>query len=116
MIYLNLAAALCIVCISLGFPCFNGFFGFSEISLSMRYWGFPGGAVVKNSSANAGDLGDASSIPESGKSPGKGNDNPPQCSCPENSMDKGAWWATVHRVTKELDMTEHDTFFSIGGL
>ena len=72
--------------------------------------------VVKNPLADSGDAEDTSSIPESGKSPGKGNDNPPQCSCPENSMDKGAWWATVHRVTKELDMTEHDTFFSIGGL
>ena len=90
MIYLNLAAALCIVRISLGFPCFNGFFGFSEISLSMRYWGFPGGAVVKNSSASAGDLGDASSIPESGKSPGGGHGNPPQYSCLENPMDRGA--------------------------
>ena len=116
MISLNLAAALCIVCISLGFPCFDGFFRFSEIFLSMKSWGFPGGTVAKNSCASAGDLGDASSIPGSGKSPGEGNGNPPLYYCLENSVDRGAWWATVHRVTTELDMTEHDTLFSIGGL
>ena len=58
---------------------------------------FPGGSVVKNPPANVGDV---SSIPGSGKSPGKGNGNPPQCSCPENSTDRGAWWATVHRSQK----------------
>ena len=40
----------------------------------------------------------------SGRSPGGGNGNPPQCSCLENSMDGGAWWATVHGVAKESDM------------
>ena len=45
------------------------------------------------------------SIPESGKSPGEGNGNRLQCSCLENSMDRGAWSTTVHRVT-ESDMTE----------
>ena len=59
---------------------------------------FLGGAVV-----NAGDLG---SIPESGKSPGVGHGNPLQYSCLENPMDRGAWQATVHRVIKELYMTE----------
>ena len=53
--------------------------------------------------ANTGDL---SSIPGSGRSPGGGNGNPLQCSCLENPMDRGAWWATVHGVTKESDMTE----------
>jgi len=51
---------------------------------------------------NAGDL---SSIPGSGRSPGEGNGNPLQCSCLENPMDRGAWWATTYRVTKEWDMT-----------
>ena len=51
----------------------------------------------------AGDLG---SIPGSGSSHGVGNGNPLQYSGLENSMGRGAWWATVHGVTKELDMTE----------
>ena len=64
--------------------------------------GFPGGTVVKNPPANAGDAG---SIPGSGGSPGGGNGYPLQYSCLENSMDRGVWWATVHGVT-ELDTTE----------
>ena len=44
-------------------------------------------------------------IPGYGRSPGEGNGNPLQYSCLENSMDRGAWWATVHEVA-ELDMTE----------
>ena len=59
--------------------------------------GFPGGSEVKVSACNAGDLG---SIPRSERSPGEGNGNPLQYSCLENPMDGGAWWATVHRVTK----------------
>ena len=58
---------------------------------------FPGGAAVKNLPAKAGGV---VSIPGSGRSPGEGNGNPLQYSCLENSMDRGAWWATVHRVTK----------------
>ena len=57
----------------------------------------PGGSGGQVSASKAGDLG---SIPESGRSPGKRNDNPLQYSCLENSMDGGAWWATVHGVTK----------------
>jgi len=53
--------------------------------------------VVKNPPANAGD---AHSIPGSGRSPGEGNGNPLQYSCWDNPMDRGAWWAAVHRVTK----------------
>ena len=52
--------------------------------------------------ANAGDVG---SIPGSGRSPGEGNGNPFQYSCLGNLVDRGAWWATVHGVAKELDMT-----------
>ena len=52
--------------------------------------GFPGGAVIKNLPANAGDSRDIGSIPGWGRSPGEGNDNPPQYSCLENSMDRGA--------------------------
>ena len=49
---------------------------------------------------NAGDIGDVSLIPGSGRSPGRGNGNPLQYSCLENPMDRGAWQATVHGVTK----------------
>ena len=59
--------------------------------------GFPGGSEVKASARNAGDPG---SIPGMGRSPGEGNGDPLQCSCLENPMDRGAWWATVHGVTK----------------
>ena len=59
--------------------------------------GFPGGSAVKASAWNAGDPG---SIPGSGRSPGEGNGNPLQYSCLENPMEGGAWWATVHGVTK----------------
>ena len=60
----------------------------------------PGGTVVKNLPANAGDTRDVGSIPGSGRSPGEGNGNPLQYSRLENSMDRGAWRATVHGVTK----------------
>ena len=63
--------------------------------------GFLGGSVVKNLPANAGYLG---SIPGSGRSLGGGNGNPFQYSCLENPMDRGAWRATVHGVTKESNM------------
>ena len=56
--------------------------------------------VIKNMPTNAGDIGDAGSIHRTGRSPGEGNGNPLQYSCLENSMDRGAWWATVHGVTK----------------
>ena len=61
---------------------------------------FPGGTVVKNPPATAGDTRDLGSIPGSGRSPGEGNNNPLQYSCLENSMEGGAWQATVHRVTE----------------
>ena len=65
--------------------------------VSLSDMGFPGGAVVKNPPANAGDTG---SIPGSGRSPGVGNSNPIQDSRLENSMDRRVWRATVHKVTK----------------
>ena len=60
-------------------------------------------AVVKNPPASAGDAG---SIPGLGRSLGEGNGNPLQFSCLGNLVDGGAWWATVHGVTKESDMTQ----------
>ena len=56
--------------------------------------------MVKNQPASAGDARDAGLIPGLGKSPGAGHGNPLQYSCLENPMDRGAWKATVHRVTK----------------
>jgi len=56
--------------------------------------------VVTNLPANAGDVRDVGSIPGSGRSSGEGNGNPLQYSCLENSMDRGAWRATVHGVAK----------------
>ena len=56
--------------------------------------------MLKNPPANAGDVRDSGSIPGSGRSPGGGHGNPLQDSCLENPMDRGAWWAVVHRVTK----------------
>ena len=58
---------------------------------------FPGGPKVKNPPANSGDLG---LIPGSGRSPEEGNGSLLQYSCLGNPMDRGAWWATVHRVAK----------------
>ena len=62
--------------------------------------------MVKCLPANAGETGDVGSIPGSGKCPGGINGNPLQYSCLENHMDRGAWWAIVHRVEKESDTTE----------
>ena len=59
--------------------------------------GFPGGSEVKASVCNAGDLG---SIPGLRRCPGEGEGKPLQCSCLENPMDGGAWWATVHGAAK----------------
>ena len=66
----------------------------------LRNQGFPVALVVKNLPADAGDLRDAGLIPGSGRSPGGGHGNPLQYSCMENPMDRGAWRATVHGVTK----------------
>ena len=67
--------------------------------------GFPGGTMVENPPANVGDAGDMGLIPGSGRSSGGGHTNPLQYSCLKNSMNRGAWWATVSGVA-ESDMTE----------
>ena len=69
-------------------------------------WGFPGGSVVKNSPANAGDMGSVTGL---GISPGTGKGNPFQYSCLQNFMDRGGWRAAVHGVTKNQHngVTEH---------
>ena len=63
---------------------------------------FLSGSGVKNLFAKAGEAG---LIPGSGRSPGGGKDYPFQYSCLENPVDRGAWWATVHGVSEDLDMT-----------
>ena len=68
----------------------------------ISHTGFPGGSVVKNQPANAGDV---ELTPGPGRSPGEGNGNSLQYSCLGNPMDRGAWWAIVHRCHKQVDMT-----------
>ena len=62
--------------------------------------GFPGGTSVKEPTTNSGDVREAGLVPGSGRSSGGGNGNPHQCSSLENPMDRGAWWAMDHRITK----------------
>ena len=68
--------------------------------------GLSGGSDGKEFACNAGDLG---LIPGLGRSPGEGNSNPLQNSCLENPMDRGAWWATVQRVSESdtAEATQH---------
>ena len=72
----------------------------SGFDLKYNAWASQVEPVIKNLPANARDTRDAGSIPELGRSPGVRNGNPFQYSCLENSMDRGAWWATVHGATK----------------
>ena len=74
---------------------------------SLLYWlltlplrGLPRRLSSKESACNAGAAGDMGLIPGSGRSPGEGNSNLLHYSCLENAMDRGAWWATVHRVAQ----------------
>ena len=68
-----------------------------DLKLVVIHKDFPGAADSEESACNAGDL---HSILGLERSPGEGHGNPLQYSCLENSMDRGAWWATVHGVTK----------------
>ena len=62
--------------------------------------------LVKTLQETTCNTGDQGLIPGLGRSPGEGNGNPLQYSCLGNPMNRGAWWATVHGVAKELDKTE----------
>ena len=76
----------------------------ADVRISIPYWGFPGGSVVKNPPANAGDKG---SIPGSGRSLREGNGNSLQYSCLKSSIDRGTQQATYSPLGhKESDMTE----------
>ena len=70
-------------------------------------WGFPGGSVVKNLPANAGDAG---SSPGLRQSPGERNGNLLQYSCLENSMDREAWWALAYEVTHNLETQQQQGY------
>ena len=76
----------------------------------MSITGFPDGLLVKNRPANVGYVG---SIPGLGRSPGGGNDNLLQYSCLENSMDRGAWQATIQGVAKSRTRLSTVTHISI---
>jgi hypothetical protein len=80
----------------------------NKFLLFVSYSVYSGGSDGKASALNTGDLG---SIPGLGRSPGEGNGNPLQYSCLENSMDGGAWWATVHGVVKSWTQLSGFTFF-----
>ena len=70
----------------------------SDMTELLTLWASQDGAGVKN--PPAGDIRDMSLIPGLGRSPGEGNGNPLLYSCLENPLDRGAWWATVHGVTR----------------
>ena len=70
------------------------------------YMGFPGGRVVQNMPANAGDAGNVGLIPVSGRSHREENGNLLQDFCLESSTNRGAWWATVHGWQAESDTAE----------
>ena len=77
----------------------------------MAHWASQVVLVVENLPASAGDIRDTGSIPGSGRVPGGGHGNPLQYSCLENPMDRGAWWAMVHRVAKsQTQLTRLRTF------
>ena len=85
----------------------------NDLNILDPYWtllGFSGGSDGKESGCNPGDLGLISGLE---RSPGEGNVYPFQYSCLENSMDRGAWQATVYGVTKKLDMTEQLTLLDL---
>ena len=75
----------------------------SENGTQNEVLGLPRWLSGKELACQCGDARDADSIPGSGRSPRERNGNPLQHSCLGNLMDRGAWWATVHRVTKDLD-------------
>ena len=82
----------------------------AQLTMTLVFRGFPGGSVVKNGPANAGD---ADSIPGPRRSSREGNSNPLQYFCLGNSMDRGIWWATVHGVAKTwtwLSIRIHSVF------
>ena len=74
--------------------------------ISLYFWASQVVLAAKNTAANEGDLRDMDFIPGLGRSLGEGHGNPLQSSCLEKPMDRGPWWATVHKVAKESDISE----------
>ena len=88
----------CILIFKFTMKCILNQFSCNDLNVP-HHIGLPSGkdSVVKNPAINAADVG---SMTGPGRSPGKGNGNPLQYSCLENSMDRALWWTTLHRVTK----------------
>ena len=85
--------------------------GLYSVFLQSPWWiqAFPGDSGSKESACSTGDFlyaGDMGLIPESESFPGEGNDNPLQCSCLENSRDRGAWWAIVHGTASQTRLSD----------
>ena len=91
----------------------NTFSSLSINTLINEHWASQVALVVKNPPANAEDARDMGSIPRSERSPREGNGNWLQYSCLENSMDKGAWWATVYRVIRNWTQLSNWAHLSI---
>ena len=87
---------------------------FQYIQVFLLSYKFPGGASGKEPACNAGDIRDAGLIPGSGRYPGRGHGTPLQYSCLENPMDRGAWQATVHRVTKNQTLLKQASLHAQG--
>ena len=81
-----------------------GFASEAAVCLMASHSGFSGVLVVKNPSANAGDIRDVGSIPKSGRSPGGGRGNPPQYSCLENPHGQRSLATTIQRVAKRKQL------------
>ena len=84
--------------------CYWSFSSLWDTNVTFDLWyivlGLPWWLSGKESACNAGAAGVSGSIPGSGRSPGGGSSNPLQYSCLGNPMDRGAWWATVHGITR----------------
>ena len=85
-------------------------------SKPMRGVGSPYGSVVKNLPASVGVAGDTGLIPVSGRSLRGGNDNPLQCSCPKNPMDRGAWWVQSMGTQSRAQLSMHTHTWDTLGL
>ena len=83
------------------------FYDLALVVIQYHFWGFPGGSDGKESALKAGD---PASTPGLGRFHGEGNGHPLQYSCLENSMDRGAWRATVHGVTKKTLLSITKTY------
>ena len=103
---LNIYFRVLLIFLEIPDTAFNSQHSFYFFMMFFDLWDFPGGSEDKESSCNAGDWG---LIPGSERSLEEGSENPLQYSCLGDPLDRGAWWAIVHGVTKESDTTEQLT-------